>query len=182
MEIIYRALELNEYSRIREINASQYIKRAWRNVDGCRQLVDINYEETDFPNGFDNHLASLVNTFHSGGVVLGAFYRERLVGFCSVNGNFFGEKYNYVLLDQLFISNEMRGKGIGKKLFFMSAKIMKEKGADKFYICAGSSEETIAFYFALGCEEAEEINQTLYQLDTRDFQLEFDFANWGMGD
>lgn len=45
--------------------------------------------------------------------------------------------------------------------------------ADKIYICAGSAEETIAFYHAIGCKEAEEINKELYESDTRDFQLEF---------
>lgn len=175
MDVKYQPLELNECSRIKEINASQFIGRAWRNVDGRRQLVEIKYQETDFPNGFDNHLTRLENTIRSGGVALGAFFNERLVGFCSVNSDCFGEIHRYALLDQLFISNEVRGRGIGKKLFMMAANITKNKGIEKFYICAGSSEETIAFYFAIGCEEAKEINQNLYQLDTRDYQLEFDF-------
>lgn len=176
MEVVYRTLEMNECNRIREIDVSQYIGRAWRNIDGCRKLVDINYQDTDFPNGFENHLTSLMDTIRSGGIVLGAFFKERLVGFCSVDNGFFGENYRYVLLDQLFISNELRGKGIGKKLFLMAAKAAKNKGAEKFYICAGSAEETIAFYFAVGCEETKEINQELYQRDIRDYQLEFDFS------
>lgn len=175
MEITYRTLEPDECNRIREIDASQYIGRAWRNIDGCKQLVEINYQDVDFPNGFENHLANLKDTICSGGIVLGAFFKERLVGFCSVNNDFWGDKFKYVLLDQLFISKEMRNNGIGKKLFLMASEKAKNKGAEKFYICAGSSEETIAFYFALGCEEAKEINQNLYQLDTRDYQLEFDF-------
>lgn len=175
MEVLYRTLELDECDRIREVDASQYIGRAWRNVDGYRQLVEINYQDTDFPNGFEDHLSNLKNTIRSGGIVLGAFFKERLVGFCSVNNTVFGDYYKYVLLDQLFISNELRNKGIGKKLFFMSAKMAKNKGAEKFYICAGSSEETIAFYFAIGCEETKVIDQDLYQTDTRDYQLEFDF-------
>ncbi len=58
----------------------------------------------------------------------------------------------------------------------MAAKMAQNKGVDKFYICAGSAEETIAFYFSIGCEEAKEINQELYQMDTRDYQLEYDFT------
>lgn len=30
---------------------------------------------------------------------------------------------------------------------------------------AGSVEETIAFYFAIGCRQAQEINQELYEED-----------------
>lgn len=55
----------------------------------------------------------------------------------------------------------------------LSANVAREWNADKIYICAGSAEETIAFYFAIGCKEAEEINKELYESDTRDFQLEF---------
>ncbi|BCN32695.1 GNAT family N-acetyltransferase [Anaeromicropila herbilytica] len=174
--ITFRKLEVEECKRIREIDASQYINRAWREIDGNRQLVDINYNDLDFPNGFENHLKDLTETIKSGGIALGAFDNERLVGFGAVNSKIFGEQYKYVLLDQLFISNEYRGKRIGKKLFYMAAEEAKKWGAEKFYICAGSAEETVAFYISIGCEETKEINQELYQKDTRDYQLEYDFA------
>lgn len=174
-DVVYRQLEYNESERIREINASQYIGRAWRMVDGIRQLVEINYQDTDFPNSYDNHLEALRETIKTGGSAIGAFLNSRLIGFCSVNPDIFGEKYRYVLLDQIFISLEQRGKGIGKQLFMKSVTEAKKFGADKFYICAGSSEETTAFYKALGCVEAEEINPVLYENDTRDIQLEYLF-------
>lgn len=84
-----------------------------------------------------------------------------------------GAKFNYVLLDQLFISIEHRSKGIGKKLFLLGVDIAREWKADKIYICAGSAEETIAFYNRIGCREALEINKELYELDPRDYQLEY---------
>jgi len=55
----------------------------------------------------------------------------------------------------------------------LSVNMSKEWNSDKIYICEGSAEETIAFYFAIGCKESEEINKELYESDTRDFQLEF---------
>ncbi len=64
-------------------------------------------------------------------------------------------------------------KGIGKKLFMLSTEEVRKWDADKIYICAGSAEETIAFYFKLGCKEVEEINKELYEIDRRDYQLEF---------
>lgn len=41
MTYIYRSLTIEECDRINEINPSQYIKRAWRKIDGTRQLVEI---------------------------------------------------------------------------------------------------------------------------------------------
>ena len=172
--ITYRKLALEECKKIKEMNASQYIGKAWREIDGERKLVDINYQDPDFPNGYEYHYNNLKETILNEGSAIGAFdSNSRLLGFATINREFFGEKYSYVLLDQLFITLECRSKGIGKKLFMLSADVAREWKADKIYICAGSAEETIAFYFAIGCKEVVEINKELYESDPRDYQLEF---------
>ena len=172
-DITYRQLNYCECERIREIDASQYIGRTYREVNGIRQLVEINYQDPDFPEGYENHLQRLKSTVKSGGSALGAFLNEKLIGFCSINPETFGERHKYVLLDQLFISLNYRSKGIGKQLFFRSAIEAEKFGAEKLYICAGSAEETIGFYKALGCVKAVEINRELYSNDVRDMQLEY---------
>ena len=174
MDILYRPLEQYECERIREMDASQYIQNAWRDVNGIKQLVEINWQENDFPNGYEYHLSALKNTFVSDGFVIGAFYNEILVGFGSVNRQIFGNRFKYVLLDQIFISNGYRRKGIGKSLFTHAADKARLWGADKLYICAGSAEDTISFYLALGCVDAQEINQEFFKNDIRDIQLEYD--------
>jgi len=177
MNIIYRQLAPHECERIKEIDPSTFVKRAWRKVNGVKQWIDLNWQDNDFPEGYQNHLAALKETFKDGGFALGAFDGERLIGFCSVNREIFGSHYKYVLLDQIFISAEYKRKGIGKRLFLMSTEQAKLWGADKFYICAGSSEDTLAFYNSLGCVEAVEINQGLYEADENDVQLEYDLAS-----
>ena len=171
--IQYRFLEYNECQRIREINASQYIGRAWRNVDGELRLVDINYQDPDFPEGFDNHLYRLQQTVKSNGVAIGAFNDGQMVGFSALNLSPFGDKHRYVLLDQLFVSLEFRRKGIGKKLFLITASEANKNSMQKIYICAGSSAETLAFYRSLGCVDAVEVNRKFSDNDPRDIQLEY---------
>lgn len=78
-----------------------------------------------------------------------------------------------MLLDQLFVSLSQRGKEIGKALFFLCTKLAKEYGAKKLFICAGSAENTVAFYKAIGCVPAKEQNEALYEEDPRDIQLEY---------
>ncbi len=174
MNIVYRSLKMDECRRIREMDVSQYIRRAWREVDNRRQLIEIDWLEPDFPNGYENHLANLENTIRSDGIALGAFSESRLVGYCTVNPEFFGDISRYMLLDQLFIDRGFRGKGIGRALFMQAAARARARGADKLYICAGSSEDTVAFYIAIGCQEAAEVNQALYGMDRRDLQMEYD--------
>ncbi len=171
----YRLLEKKEIDKIREVDGSHYIHRAWRPVNGARNLVEINYEDPDFPGGLDDHKEALYKTYEGNGIILGAFDRhQRMAGFVSINRKPFGEKYRYVLLDQLFVTRELRGKGVGRELFFRAACLVKSWNADKFYICAGSAEDTIAFYRNLGCADAVEINQEIYEEDPRDLQLEYD--------
>lgn len=172
--IIYRDLIVEECQYINEMNPSQYIGKVWREVDGKRQLVEINYQDSDWPNGYEHHYNNLKETILNRGSAIGAFdSNNRLLGFATVNREFFGQKYKYVLLDQLFITLEHRNKGIGKKLFMLCVDVARQWNADKIYICAGSAEETIAFYFAIGCKEAVEVNKKLYENDPRDYQLEF---------
>jgi len=173
-EIVYRKLELEQCELIKGMNPSQYIGKAWREIEGKRQLIDINYHDLDWPNGYENHLSNMKKTLINGGIAIGAFdCSNKLIGFVTVNRKLFGERFKYVLLDQLFINLDDRNKGIGKQLFMAITREVKKWGVDRIYICAGSAEETIAFYFSIGCREAEEVNKELYEGDPRDFQLEF---------
>ncbi len=174
MKINYLELQVEDAIKIKEMDASQFVGRAWREVNGERRLVEINYQDPTWPNGFEHHYGNLVKTIDNKGLALGAFDEiGKLVGFITVNAEVFGKKIKYVLLDQLFITLEHRGKGIGKELIKRAAVSSKAFGAEKMFICAGSAEETVAFYRAMGCEMAEEINESLYNEDPRDLQMEY---------
>ncbi|MGH4123445.1 MAG: GNAT family N-acetyltransferase [Clostridium sp.] len=172
--IEFRILTINECDRISEIDPSQLIEKAWRNVDGQYKLVTINYMESDWPDGYETYRDELKNTIASGGIAVGAFKKDCLVGFVTINHSFFGETARYLLLESMFVSRTYRGSGLGKELFKHCANKAYEWGADKLYLCAASSEDTIAFYKAVGCINAEEINQELFERDHRDIQLEYD--------
>lgn len=168
-----RELNNDECLRINEIDASQYIKKAWRNVDGIRTLVTIDYYDPDWPNGFKNHLDGLIDTLNHEGLVLGAFENNRLVAIASLNKHGFDNTSDYALLDQLFISKAYRNRGLGKQLFFKAVEVAKTWHVKRIYICAGSAEETIAFYRAIGCVDVKVVNQRLYDEDPRDIHLEY---------
>ena len=173
--IEYRILSINECDRISEIDPSQWIEKAWRDVDGHLELVSINYMENDWPDGYETYRDELKNTIISGGVAVGAFNeKDCLVGFVTINHSFFGKTARYLLLESMFVSRPYRGSGLGRELFEHCANQAYEWGADKLYLCAASSEDTIAFYKSVGCVNAEEINQELFDRDHRDIQLEYD--------
>jgi GNAT superfamily N-acetyltransferase len=174
-ELIYRSMTIGECDKISEINPKHHIKNAWRLIDGKRQLVKIDYMENDWPDGYDTYRVELENILSCGGTAFGAFDNEdKLHGFISLDKRIFGETKKYMLLDSMFVSYSSRGFGIGKKLFKLCCEEAKASLADKIYICAGSAEDTVAFYKSCGCNEAMEINRELFEQDQRDLQLEYE--------
>jgi len=142
-----------------------------------KQWINLNWLDDNFPGGYEEHLAALKSTFANGGFAIGAFtHNNRLVGFVSVNREAFGSQAQYVLLDQLFVDNQHQNQGIGKTLFQKCTQQAKSWNINKLYICAGSSEDTLAFYYKQGCTDATEINQQLYENDKNDIQLEYNLT------
>jgi N-acetylglutamate synthase-like GNAT family acetyltransferase len=171
--MLYRELELIEAEKIKMLDATCFVKNAWRYVDGEISLVAINWTDYELPNGLQWHIERLKKTIKTGGKVFGCFDKNILVAYTTVNAELFGIESKKVLLEQLFVSKDYRNKGIGKELFCLCSAQAKKWGADKLYLCAGSSEDTIAFYNKLGCVNTSEINQQLYEEDPNDMQLEY---------
>ncbi len=92
-----------------------------------------------------------------GGITVGAFYRAQLIGFCCVDGVLSGNSAKYANLTMLFIDDAWKRNGIGKILFQEARHHAITLGAEKLFISAIPSEETIAFYHKLGCYDAMEI-------------------------
>ena len=156
-----------------DFNRYQKVEKCWRKVKGEWVLKDIAFTENWGPGDFRELTRYLKRTIKSGGGVFGAFSGKGLIGFASLENEFFGSKKEYLQLSSLHISTEYRGFGIGKALFNLAAEKAKERRAKKLYISAHSSMETMAFYHSLGCVEAMEYNPRLVGKEPYDCQLEY---------
>ena len=78
-----------------------------------------------------------------------AMENDRVVGFIGLKKAFVEP---YMILDLMQVSAACRGQGIGRKLFDIGKEEARKAGAKALYISACSSEETIAFYKAMGAE------------------------------
>lgn len=114
----------------------------------------------------------LKNTVKTGGSVFGAFAEGKLKGFASLENEFFGGDNKYLDLSNIHVSEDMRGNGIGKRLFSMIRTRAGEMGAKKLYISAHSAVESQRFYQAMGCVEAKEYNAAHVEKEPFDCQLE----------
>lgn len=174
-KILYKELEVNNIneSLFKSFNRYQDVKKCWRKENNNWILKDIAFTEQWGSEEYEYLIKCLKNTIKTDGKVLGAFNGKTLVGFASIENLFFGSHNQYIQLSCIHISYECRGMGIGKKLFNLISSAAKNMGAKKLYISAHSSEETQAFYKALGCIEALEYNAELVKHEPCDCQLEY---------
>lgn len=76
-------------------------------------------------------------------------------------------------LTMLFVDDEWKRKGIGTKLFHQMCIYAENIKADKIFISAIPSYETVAFYSVMGCSDAKEIINSFVDSEN-DRYLEYD--------
>ncbi|WP_346913966.1 GNAT family N-acetyltransferase [Clostridium sp.] len=174
--MIYKELKITDLvpELLNGFDRHEKIHRAWRlREDGSEYLKDIYYEE----NWDNNELLCICNelksTLEKGGSVFAAFDESELVGFASLENEFFGSKNQYIQLSNLHITNNHRHKGIGKTLFDMCINKARDQKAVKIYISASSCENAQNFYRGIGCVFAKEVNKDLYVLEPFDCHMEY---------
>jgi ribosomal protein S18 acetylase RimI-like enzyme len=175
-EIKFRRLAIRELDpeMLLPFQRYQEVNRVWRVIDGERKLVS----EPFVDNWDEETKAEIIeqdfkHCLLGGGSVICAEDNGKVVGFSSLIRQLFGSRSQYADLMQLHVSADYRGKGLGKALFAECARQAKAWGAGKLYISAHSAEETVAFYRAVGCVDALEINKEHVEREPFDCQLEY---------
>lgn len=107
-----------------------------------------------------------------GGIVLGAFQDSACIGFVSIEPNRFGSYQQYRELTFCHVTSQLRGQGIGKQLFNRSCALARQSGIKSLYLSTHPAVETQAFYQAMGCVLAEEVNPEILAREPLDIQLE----------
>lgn len=149
----------------------QVVEKCYRRENGGWVIKDDPFIDDWSEADYAFLVKCLKNTAATGGFVYGAFSDGKLKGFVSVEADLW--KNEYLNLSSIHVSEDMRGRGIGTKLFFAAKKWAGKKGAKKLYISAHSAAETQAFYRSLGCIDAKVLNKEHMEAEPYDCQLEY---------
>lgn len=105
----------------------------------------------------------------SGGLIaFGAFIDSELAGFIALESKLNRER---MIIDTLHVSAPFRGRGIGRQLFLCGVETARRNGTKTLYISACSSEETIAFYQAMGATVTDDPINELAVEEPFDLQM-----------
>lgn len=170
----YREIHIKEIERqlFKNFERHQKVTQCWRKINGEWVIKDVPFIDQWSEENYKQLIECLKNTLNTGGIVYGAFLDDTLKGFVSVESELLGQFHEYLELSSLHVSEDMRGHGIGKRLFHMASQWAKTHGAKKIYISAHSAVESQAFYKAMGCTEALEYDQKHVEKEPCDCQLE----------
>ena len=172
--LTYRQLALPELQPdlFRQFSRRQVVTKCWRKIAGEWVVRDVPFIDDWNAAEYAELRRCLINTVSTGGVVYGAFLGGALKGFCSVEPGPLGSAGQYLDLSSIHVSEDCRGRGMGRALFKLASDWARAHGAGKLYISAHSSVESQAFYRAMGCVEAAEYNQAHVAQEPCDCQLE----------
>ena len=173
--MIIRILRRDEVSLVWQIDRREVIHNIYYLRDGELVLVPEYYDMQGWPPGEAEHYTPiLLDCFDRGGMFWGAFENGSIIGTAVLESKFIGSKNDTLQLKFLHISHVQRKQGLGKKLFHLAVDHARSLGAEKMYISATPSENTINFYMRLGCALAIEIDSGLFALEPEDIHLEYD--------
>ena len=172
--IQYRTIGTDEICRelFKDFIRRQKVTKCWRRVNGEWVIKDDPFIDDWTEEEYGELVSLLRRTLDRGGFVYGAFCDDTLKGFVSVEAGLFCPEQRYLDLSSIHVSEDMRGRGIGKALFLAAKKWAKSKGAAKLYISAHSAVESQAFYKAMGCVEAQVYQKEHVEREPYDCQLE----------
>jgi len=172
--ITYRKLKKDELTcaLFARFIRTQNVTKCWRKAGGEWTVQNVAFVDDWAEREYGILISALTHTIETGGFVAGAFSNGNLKGFVSVESCLFGSGNQYLDLSSIHVSQDMRGKGVGKELFRLAKGWAKSRGAQKLYISAHSAVESQAFYRAMGCVEAAEYNRGHVEKEPCDCQLE----------
>lgn len=172
--VLYRNLNADEICRelFKGFIRHQNVTKCWRRENNEWVIREAPFVDDWTEADYQILISCLKHTVTTGGLVYAAFYNEALKGFVSVESVLFGGAQKYLDLSSIHVSEDMRGRGIGRELFLAAKEWAKKKGAQKLYISAHSAVESQAFYKKMGCTEAEVYEQKHVEAEPYDCQLE----------
>ncbi len=168
-----RLLERDEVETVWTIDRREIIENIYYLENGELVLKDEYYDMQGWmPGGPELYTPILLDCFDRGGTFYGAFENGQLIGVSVLDHKFIGEDKDQLQLKFLHVSHDYRGKGLGRILFEKAADKARALNANKLYVSATPSENTIHFYMRMGCTVTQDVDPELFELEPEDIHLE----------
>jgi GNAT superfamily N-acetyltransferase len=171
----YRQLERGELSRVGEIDRTERIGTLYVQRGSVLDAVSGDFSASSWrSDGTGEHsiayqVAECERYLDAGGVAIGAFAHDRLVGIGVVVPHI---RPGVAQLAFMHVSDGHRGRGIGSHLAAELERVALEAGDTTMVVSATPSENTLRFYQGRGFAPTATPLPELYELEPEDVHLE----------
>jgi GNAT superfamily N-acetyltransferase len=141
------------------------VARVYRRIDGEYTLVETPYVE-DWSLEKKRQVSRDISSDQY--ITYTAIEDGKIIGFIGMIRNLVG---NRMILDVMQVSASYRRRGLGRELFLKGAEVASLSGASELYISANPSEETIAFYKAMGANITDNPIKDIAESEPYDLQM-----------
>ena len=169
----YRVLTRAEISKLAEMDRTETIDHIYHIRDGKLGLEKEHWDVRDWSAlEKQRRIAGLQKGYDGGDTLFGAFDGPTLVGISVFEPRSLPSAVGRFNLGGLWVSQEYRGKGIGRTL--VQLVINKARGlcAKTMYVSATPSENTVRFYMSMGFRLAESVDPHLFGSEPEDIHME----------
>ena len=173
--IVIKQLDTSALERIADIDRSEHVTGAYVRRNGHLELERVDWQvpawftEGDGKHSVQGHIADWRPFLEDlGGVMFGAMYGRRLVGFAIYRPRL---EPDMAQLAVLHVSREYRRQGLGAVLTEQVAMLALADGARRLYVSATPSEGTVEFYRNQGFHPADEPHPELFALEPEDIHM-----------
>jgi GNAT superfamily N-acetyltransferase len=168
-----RRMVNSELDRIAEIDRSERIAQQYKSCGGVLELIDVDIDAPRWGEPGAGTVQSYVESWKplldAGGVLLGAFDGDRLVGFAIYQPSVSEGLANFAVLH---VTRTYRRQGVGCELTNEVVRLARGQGAQRLYVSATPTRATVDFYMKQGFEPLATPNERLFALEPDDIHLE----------
>ncbi|MFL9484165.1 GNAT family N-acetyltransferase [Chitinophagaceae bacterium LWZ2-11] len=170
--ITYRIMDVSMVSKLSEIDRSETIDTIFEMNEKQLSETEIHHECLNWNADELREIQErYVLELTAGGMAIGAFDKELLVGFGVLGHKLIGLNADQLQVDLMYVSQQYRKQRIGTTILKMISDEAKKRGAKYLYISSTETKGTVSFYMQNGGELADIPDETLYKKEPKDIHL-----------
>lgn len=170
--ISYRTLTIDFSDRLSEIDRSEFIDKVYEMKEGELQQKDAKEEYPGWSNAELKEIqAQYRYELTHGGLAIGAFFKNILVGFGVLGHRFMGDDFDQLPVDLMYVSRSFRRKGIGSEILKMLGAEAKSRGAGYLYISSTETNSAVSFYHKNGSVVTRVVDALLFDKEPKDIHM-----------
>jgi GNAT superfamily N-acetyltransferase len=170
--ITYQVMTEEQVDKLKEIDRSEHIDLIYEMQNG--EMIELRAPH-ECPSWDEDLLHEMEGRYllelRNGGMAIGAFDADTLVGFGVLAHQWRGEQQDRLQIDLMYVSRNYRRQGIGTQIMQTLAEEAKRRGAKYLYISSTETRSAVSFYKSNGSQLTKDVDPELFKKEPKDIHM-----------